>query len=182
MRIKTAKNANKICDKNEICENTDGSFICLCKTGYAREGKSCADINECDTGTHSCGKHQVCANTDGSYECACMAGYKGADCVDVDECLDGSHTCVVNESCINTIGSLTCVCATGFILENGECKDVSAIVPTPACPENAFFNGVSCTCSIGFYQSAIDACAPCPSGTMWDGYECAAAMTCGAGF
>ena len=54
---------------NEICVNTDGSFICSCKTGYARVGKSCADINECDIGTHTCGRHQECSNTDGSFTC-----------------------------------------------------------------------------------------------------------------
>jgi hypothetical protein len=29
------------CDKNAACANTDGSFICTCKTGYSGDGFNC---------------------------------------------------------------------------------------------------------------------------------------------
>ena len=105
--------------------------------------------------------------------CVCVAGtqFLNGQCIEIPSCPANSH-----------YNGVSCVCVTGFLLDNGVCKDVSTIVPTPACPQNAFFNGVSCTCNSGFYQSAIDACAPCASGTMWDGYECAATITCGSGF
>jgi hypothetical protein len=29
------------CDVNAACENTDGSFICTCNTGYSGDGFDC---------------------------------------------------------------------------------------------------------------------------------------------
>lgn len=29
------------CPSNEICQNIDGSYKCVCKDGYGREGGSC---------------------------------------------------------------------------------------------------------------------------------------------
>jgi len=54
----------------------------------------------------------------------------------------------------------------------------------PSCPTNAFFNGVSCTCNTGFYQSSANACAPCPQGTSWDGNICGTqgAKNCALGY
>ena len=33
------------CDINSSCFNTDGSYQCLCKDGYTRDGKSCQGLN-----------------------------------------------------------------------------------------------------------------------------------------
>ena len=35
------------CDTNAACTDTDGSFSCACKSGYAGDGVSCANIDEC---------------------------------------------------------------------------------------------------------------------------------------
>lgn len=52
----------------------------------------------------------------------------------------------------------------------------------PTCPSNSYFNGVSCTCNSGYYQSAINACAPCAAGTTWDGTQCASTPSCANGY
>jgi hypothetical protein len=33
--------ASTPCDKNAACNNTDGSFTCICKTGYSGDGFNC---------------------------------------------------------------------------------------------------------------------------------------------
>ena len=30
-----------ICDINAICRNSEGSYLCLCKEGFAGDGKAC---------------------------------------------------------------------------------------------------------------------------------------------
>ena len=62
------------CDKNADCENTVGSFICSCKSGYLGNGFLCIDLNECHTGAHMCDKETICTNTDGSYSCCYTNG------------------------------------------------------------------------------------------------------------
>ena len=36
-----------------------------------------ADINECDTGSHTCHANATCNNTLGSYDCLCNKGFDG---------------------------------------------------------------------------------------------------------
>ena len=33
-----------VCDSNAMCNNTDGSYICTCNTGYSGDGLSCTGI------------------------------------------------------------------------------------------------------------------------------------------
>ncbi|CAH3196322.1 unnamed protein product, partial [Porites evermanni] len=62
---------------NSVCQNTVGSYKCLCNVGYTGDGKPCNDIDECSTNTHSCDVNAVCSNTEGSYVCTCKAGFTG---------------------------------------------------------------------------------------------------------
>jgi len=57
------------------CQNTEGSFICSCPSGFILnpDGISCRDLDECATGNHLC--QQNCINTPGSYTCDCQEGY-----------------------------------------------------------------------------------------------------------
>ncbi|OWK10429.1 hypothetical protein Celaphus_00005136, partial [Cervus elaphus hippelaphus] len=52
------------------CQNTEGSYQCLCPTGYRLlpSGKNCQDINECEEDGIECGPGQMCFNTRGSYQ------------------------------------------------------------------------------------------------------------------
>lgn len=57
--------------------NTDGSFKCVCKTGFTGNGKNCKNINECTAGAHKCVQYAVCTDNVGSYSCRCKIGFGG---------------------------------------------------------------------------------------------------------
>ena len=74
------------CDVTANCTNTDGSYNCTCKEGYAGDGESCrgmitaldlANKKECSDGNHDCHVNSNCKNTDGSHICTCKEGYTG---------------------------------------------------------------------------------------------------------
>jgi hypothetical protein len=104
------------CDANATCTNSPGSFDCACNAGYAGDGSSCKDVNECAADISLC--DQNCTNSEGSFECSCMGGYTlnadGMACDDVDECADGSDNCHANATCTNTAGAFTCACNKGY--------------------------------------------------------------------
>ena len=61
---------------NQACNNTNGSFHCICDDGYAlsADGKTCRDIDECLMNVHGC--QQVCVNTVGGFRCECDLGFQ----------------------------------------------------------------------------------------------------------
>ena len=68
--------------RNGKCENTLGSFACLCDDGYsvsdaAHPEAGCVDEDECALDLYHCDPNAACTNTNGSYECACDEGYAG---------------------------------------------------------------------------------------------------------
>ena len=85
---------------NHTCNNTDGSFVCSCDSGYTLDSDKLgclgisetnitymyngfsSDIDECADGNGGC--EQNCNNTMGSYICLCDEGY---------ELNDDNHTC-----------------------------------------------------------------------------------------
>ena len=74
-----------------MCQDTNGSFICSCNSGFSGNGFTCsskllfyhisypfithADINECDS--TPCDVNAMCQNTNGSFVCACNSGFSG---------------------------------------------------------------------------------------------------------
>ena len=66
----TAKgNAKAECKWNENCVNTDGSYVCNCNDGWAKDNSgNCVDVDECKE-RDICGNEDKvdCINTNGSY-------------------------------------------------------------------------------------------------------------------
>ena len=67
--------------RNGKCENTLGSFRCLCDDGFSLKGESpedgCTDDDECALDMFHCHPIADCKNTNGSYECQCAEGFEG---------------------------------------------------------------------------------------------------------
>ena len=123
--IKSCKLANECkqglhnCHKTlATCINTQKSFDCRCINGFEGNGRSCKDIDECDSGKHDCGKidNAFCVNTNGSFRCDCKSGFtrNGKDCKNINECTTGTHECVQYAVCTDNIGSYSCRCKEGF--------------------------------------------------------------------
>ena len=93
-----------VCDPNAYCDNTIGSYDCICVDGYMKNGSACLsellmlhhkltdfqalichipDIDECDLETDNCHVNADCTDTIGSFQCTCSIGYSGDG---VDNC------------------------------------------------------------------------------------------------
>ena len=174
-----------ICGESAECQNTEGSYFCICAAGYLLNITSepvCDDIDECSSNS-TCSEQSDCINLIGSYECACKTGFEGFNCNGA-ECADGDHCTDIDEcenfcfsehtNCTNTPGSYLCSCATGFYLHEGECLDVNECVSTSICPEFSYCRNTVgsylCDCQKGFAKEA--------SGDCDDIDECLASSLC----
>ncbi|CAM9746066.1 unnamed protein product, partial [Lampetra fluviatilis] len=162
-----------------LCMDTVGSYTCACKHGYELEpdGRTCKDINECQSGTPACLGNSICVNTEGSHNCTCSIGYtyNGSFCLDIDECQHGDkQACGEAAVCHNTVGSYSCSCIAGYKLVNKACVDVDECVSgNSPCPlfeicEN-LPGSFKCVCQDGYNyigQQCVavnckeDACTP----------------------
>ncbi|XP_066553217.1 latent-transforming growth factor beta-binding protein 1 isoform X2 [Amia ocellicauda] len=61
-----------LCGRHGFCENTAGSFRCLCDQGFQEQpdGQGCVDVNECEMLSSVCGE-ALCDNAEGSFHCVC---------------------------------------------------------------------------------------------------------------
>ncbi|XP_028312744.1 low-density lipoprotein receptor-related protein 1 [Gouania willdenowi] len=77
------ENCEKKCSEEEIkrcshrCYSTPQGPICGCEAGFQLmdDGQTCADVDECEGGTHSGVCSQRCVNLVGSYRCDCLPGF-----------------------------------------------------------------------------------------------------------
>jgi len=77
------------CGENALCNDTPGSFTCVCASGYAGDGQTCANIDECaDDTLNNCAEDALCTDLIGDYECACKPGFAGdgMSCVTMGSC------------------------------------------------------------------------------------------------
>ena len=134
-----------------------GHAECGCEPGYrlASDGRSCADIDECEV-PDICGAGAGdCLNTRGSYTCHCHPGYEdsGQTCVDTDECRD--NPCGHGE-CLNSPGGYECFCQPGYSFDGAECFDLDECFIGNPCINGVCTNidgGYSCDCDKGYYES-----------------------------
>ena len=68
------------CSPLVVCSNTVGGRTCGgCPAGYAGNGVTCGDVNECAAANGGCDPLTACTNTVGARTCGgCPAGYKGS--------------------------------------------------------------------------------------------------------
>ncbi|KAJ7410241.1 Latent-transforming growth factor beta-binding protein 2 [Willisornis vidua] len=66
-----------LCGSHGFCENSDGSFRCLCDRGYeiSPSGHYCIDVNECELMVAVCGT-ALCENVEGSFLCLCPSDHE----------------------------------------------------------------------------------------------------------
>ncbi|KEP64123.1 UNVERIFIED_CONTAM: calcium binding egf domain-containing protein [Hammondia hammondi] len=95
----------------QLCFDRFGGFECGCREGYtlARDGVSCADVDECAEPTlNACDPEGVvsrCQNEVGGYRCVCNIalgftdGPDGISCVNLDECARDPYICGGALSC-----------------------------------------------------------------------------------
>ncbi|XP_048340635.1 LOW QUALITY PROTEIN: nidogen-2 [Sphaerodactylus townsendi] len=62
-------------DRARCVYHGDRAFSCECLEGYAGNGRSCTDVDECAEGR--CHPAAECSNSPGSFSCRCRAGYEG---------------------------------------------------------------------------------------------------------
>ncbi|XP_025082446.1 uncharacterized protein LOC112557056 isoform X3 [Pomacea canaliculata] len=174
------------CGRNATCENTPGSYICVCASGFRLQTNfNCEDINECAEHTDNC--QQVCVNSEGNFDCQCYPGYTLSDKGTCEPDSQTSGTCAVlgcDHGCIVTPdlnGTLvpSCFCNSGFRLSgNRTCVDrdeCSEGVCSQACVNTvgSFF----CKCYTGYLLGSDErTCSPCPS--MQYGTDCSLTCQC----
>lgn len=64
-------------DANALCSDLPQpqvGYTCTCDPGFAFDGTTCSDVDECRTGGNPCGQGD-CNNTQGGYTCSCAPGY-----------------------------------------------------------------------------------------------------------
>lgn len=171
------------CDNNAACTDTMGSFTCACNTGFQGSGTTCADEDECATGSHDCTVTPLstCTNilAGGGFSCTCPAGYtgdgtqSGTGCSDVNECGATDDCDPVNAQCTNVPGSFACVCDagwTGTATVSAPCTSINECTTgahncdaNAACGETA--GSFTCNCLPGFTGAGT-------TGTCVDDDEC----------
>ncbi|XP_033742072.1 fibrillin-2-like [Pecten maximus] len=119
-----------VADCEYECQNDEGSFSCQCPEGFVlmEDGRTCTDIDECETDDGGC--NVTCVNTLGSFHCACpypgfLLSNDSISCDDVNECLmDDNYNC--SQLCYNTEGGAECSCHPGYVLstDNHTCEDI----------------------------------------------------------
>jgi EGF domain len=154
--VRTCAPDNGGCSAAATCTDTPSGRVCTCSPGYAGDGFSCTDIDECLTANGGCDPLTSCTNTIGSRICgACPRGYTGSG----DTCCTCTNLCLRQQTCASP-GATTSI--TGTVFAPGHVGDPAfpsagsadpipnAIVYVPNGLVPPFSSGVACgQCSDG---------------------------------
>ena len=153
------------CDPNATCTDGPTGPTCACNAGFTGDGRTCADTDECASGSAMCDPNATCKNTVGSYACTCSSGYtgNGKTCTDVNECQNGAAKCDPTSECKNVPGGYACVCKPGYALKGATCVEIDECTPPGV---NDCAPSATCTNTPGSFTCT------CPTGYAGDGKVC----------
>ncbi|XP_068142735.1 uncharacterized protein [Drosophila tropicalis] len=172
--------ARSLCQQK--CENTIGSYRCLCHDGYhLDEDKkscirdSCEDLDNPQLNRTRCAHQCVNLANEQGYECICPKGYNLAE--DHYSCEVAESACTTEQgyercrpgSCIPSEdnSSFICECPPGYVNEGNGCKDIDE------CLEGTHLCSHSCFNTEGAYQCL------CPGGmTLVEEFTCVGEDPC----
>ena len=103
------------CGALAACANTDGGFNCTCNAGYAGDGITCTDVNECE-GENICLTTQFCFNIPGDYICLCNGGF-----ITVGDTIPPTCKCVAGKNLTETT-CIACEYPRANHEENSQCE------------------------------------------------------------
>ncbi|NWX40700.1 MATN2 protein, partial [Steatornis caripensis] len=141
----------------QLCLNTDGSYVCQCSEGFVinEDLKTCTRVDYCALSDHGC--EHLCVNGDRSYTCQCFEGYRlrndGKTCKHKDICSSVDHGC--EHVCVNADESYICQCYEGFALrgDGKTCRSKDMCKSVSHGCEHACVNAGDsfvCVCQEGF--------------------------------
>lgn len=180
----------RLCPLNSHPDKASG--CCICNDGYSVINGQCSNYQYCGVngyvryGQCHCntgyfwilGSCQPCGNNEAfnGVVCECLVGYvRNVN----GQCIKSNFipTCYENERYDTALQA--CVCADGSQFLRGKC------VVIPACPANAYYNGLQCVCNSGYILKdkqcvfASEIVIPtCPTNAFFNGVSC----TCSSGF
>jgi len=65
------------CHVRATCNNTFGSFECICDADFEGNGVNCTNVDECQLEDDNCHVNATCVDTVGSFVCNCNSGFEG---------------------------------------------------------------------------------------------------------
>jgi len=105
--------------------------MCICETGYAGDGYTCSDVNECEASDNPCQEQRSgkCVNIEGGYVC-CDPNISDQKCIE-EKGAYCSGGCGLHALCLNQ----TCTCVDGFEGDpKVRCNDVNECENESICP------------------------------------------------
>lgn len=151
--------------EGEECQNTEGSYECVCADGFVPEDGVCVNVSICE----KC-EHMLCEKPNGVYECMCRSGYRVAPW-DPTKCERYCTEKACQATCIKNrdnhkVDMQQCFCPSGYMLDTTDnttiCRDIDECEYLKQCDHKCenYFGGFKCSCNTGFRLHKEFECVP----------------------